>query len=437
MSDNRIEQNGLSSFLSDIGNDILYLDGGEVSEVMHMVKNRFVEAHHTREISFLKNKNVWRTYIGSPRKEVTRRNKDDLIDYLYKYYKSQDISSSTIQDVFDRSQDYRLNIQNRSENTIERDRQVFERFYESDFRSKGLVGLTDTEIAAYINSRSKKLHLKERALKDSVLILRRIFDFALRHDRIIRNNPVNNIDIQDYYQNCDNSVKSSDEKIFTDEEIEAIKKRIREEMTGREYDIIGYAMLFSIETGVRVAEIPPLRWSDISDMGLHIHRQQRMTRIKGQGRTFEELSYTKNERLHPKGGRYFPVTEVIENILNEIKECQERLGISSEFIFCDEKGDWLNKETYSQRLRRMCKRMGYNITNNHAFRMSLNSNVLIPLGILATKRAYLLGHSVEINERYYSHMRTESLEGIKEILNQSFTQRSRRKLIKFEKKKIS
>ena len=208
-------------------------------------------------------------------------------------------------------------------------------------------------------------------------------------------------------------------------------------MTGREYDIIGYAMLFSIETGVRVAEIPPLRWSDISDMGLHIHRQQRMTRIKGQGRTFEELSYTKNERLHPKGGRYFPVTEVIENILNEIKECQERLGISSEFIFCDEKGDWLNKETYSQRLRRMCKRMGYNITNNHAFRMSLNSNVLIPLGILATKRAYLLGHSVEINERYYSHMRTESLEGIKEILNQSFTQRSRRKLIKFEKKKIS
>ena len=196
-------------------------------------------------------------------------------------------------------------------------------------------------------------------------------------------------------------------------------------------------MLFSIETGVRVAEIPPLRWSDISDKGLHIHRQQRMTRIKGKGRTFEELSYTKNERLHPKNGRFFPVTDAIKNILNEIKKCQEKLCISSEFIFCDEKGDWLNKETYSQRLRRMCKRMGYNITNNHAFRMSLNSNVLIPLGIPVTERAYLLGHSVEINERYYSHMRTESLEGVKEILNQSFTQRSCRKLIKFENKKIS
>lgn len=66
-----------------------------------------------------------------------------------------------------------------------------------------------------------------------------------------------------------------------------------------------------------------------------------MTRIKGKGRTFEELSYTKNERLHPKNGRYFPVTDAIESILAEIKESQERLGISSEFIFCDEKGVWL------------------------------------------------------------------------------------------------
>jgi hypothetical protein len=70
--------------------------------------------------------------------------------------------------------------------------------------------------------------------------------------------------------------------------------------------------------------------------------------------------------------------------------------------------------------------MGYEITNNHAFRMSLNSNVLIPLRIPVTERAYLLGHSVEINERYYSHMRTDSLTDIKEILNKSFTQQFNR-----------
>lgn len=365
MKDNRIKKNEISSFLPDIRNDIIYLDGEEISKLDSMVKERYVSAHHTREISFLEHKNYWRTYVGSPRKEVTRRERDDLINFLYNYYKGQELSSSTIQDVFERSQEYRLNTLNRSENTIERDRQAFERFYDQDFRSREIVTVTDSEIPVYINKRSKELCLKERALKDSVLILNRVFVFAMKHDGIIQDNPVKYVDLQNYYQNCDNSTKSSDEKIFTEEEIESIKERIRLEMSEKKYDPIGYAMLFSIETGVRVAEIPPLRWSDITEKGIHIHRQQRMTRIKGEGRTFEELPYTKNERLHPKGGRFFPITDVIEDILTELKELQEKLGISSEFIFCDEKGDWLNKETYSQRLRRMCRRIGYEITNNH------------------------------------------------------------------------
>lgn len=114
-------------------------------------------------------------------------------------------------------------------------------------------------------------------------------------------------------------------------EIADIKKRIRQEIDEKEYDIIGYAMLFSIETGVRVAEIPPLRWEDITDKGIHIHRQQRMTRIKGQPRTFEELPYTKNERKHPKDGRYYPVTEEISSILKTVRCKQKELGIVSDY----------------------------------------------------------------------------------------------------------
>ena len=49
--------------------------------------------------------------------------------------------------------------------------------------------------------------------------------------------------------------------------------------------------------------------------------------------------------------------------------------------------------------------------------MSLNSNVFIPLGLPVTQRAYLLGHSVETNERFYSHMKTESLVDLKDLLN--------------------
>lgn len=416
-----------SFYHSRLKDEIIYLGDEEYSELQNMVKKQYVEAHHSREIFFLENKSLWRTYVGDPRKEVSRKKKDDLIDFLYKYYKDQELSASTILDVFNRSESYRLNTLNRSRNTIERDRQVFERFFEEGFLDRRIVEVTDEEISDYVNARSKELHLKERALKDSLQLLCRTFDFALKREKILKEKPVLRVDLQNYYQNCDSTVKSADEKIFTPEEIGAIQKRIRMEMSEKEYDPVGYAMLFSIETGVRVAEIPPLRWVDLSEKGVHIHCQQRMTRIKGKGRAYEELPFTKNERRHPKGGRYFPLTDRIMEIFDELRTKQKGLNIVSEFIFCNVDGTWMNKETYSQRLRRMCRRIGVEITNNHAFRMSLNSNVLIPAGIPVTQRAYLLGHSVETNERFYSHMRTESLIDLKELLNQSVHAESRRK----------
>jgi hypothetical protein len=61
--------------------------------------------------------------------------------------------------------------------------------------------------------------------------------------------------------------------------------------------------------------------------------------------------------------------------------------------------------------------LGFQVTNNHAFRMSLNSNVFIPLGIPVTERARLLGHSVETNEKYYSYARKNSMQDICALLN--------------------
>ena len=436
MIENLTMSNGFALLQSSVNSDMMLLGSEEALVIERMVREKYVEFHHKRAISYLGTKGLWRTFVGTPRKEVTRKTREDLIEYLYQFYKAKELSSSTIRDVFERSEQYRRDVLNRSENTIQRDYQVLERFYTDEFLSQSVTTLTDDDIGRFFNNRSKELHLKERAVKDSLNVLIRTLDHAMRRERIIMDNPAKRVDLQNFYQNCDTSMKSSDEKIYTELEIAEIKARIKAEMSEKEYDIIGYAMLFSIETGVRVAEIPPLRWSDVSDKGIHIHRQQRMTRIKGKGRTFEELPFTKNERRHPKGGRYFPITDSIEDILQSVRRLHEENGIQSGFIFCNEDGTWLNKETYSQRLRRLCRRIGLNITNNHAFRMSLNSNVFIPLGIPVTQRAYLLGHSVETNERFYSHMRTESLADIKNMLNQSTHTHSHCKIVRFSSKKI-
>ncbi len=49
--------------------------------------------------------------------------------------------------------------------------------------------------------------------------------------------------------------------------------------------------------------------------------------------------------------------------------------------------------------------------------MSLNSNVLIPMGISVTDRAAMLGHSIETNLKYYSYAQKDYLEDVKAKLD--------------------
>ncbi len=403
-----------------MGNAIIEIDSVEALEMKAMVRENYVLELHDKKIFYDEKRKYYRTYVGSGknRESICRREKSALMEYLFDYYSRNSLVNSTVDEVFERRQLYRLNVQNRAEGTIERDRQSLNHIFGDDFRSIKMVDMSEEFISKYINDITKKKHPKERALQDGVRILRGTFDYAMKTEKFITDNPVKRIDLDNYFQNCDISAKASDEKIFTEKEIALIIKSVNAEIEKSKYDYIGYAILFSIETGVRVGEIPTLKWADITGKGIHIHTQQRKTKKKGKKAVLEELPYTKNERKHPKDGRYFPITDKIAEIISQIKGKQEQYGIKSEYIFCQENGEWIDKDIYAQRLRRLCKRLGYNITNNHAFRMSLNSNVFIDrLDLKVAKRAYLLGHSVATNERYYSHAKSDDLEDIKDLLN--------------------
>lgn len=121
---------------------------------------------------------------------------------------------------------------------------------------------------------------------------------------------------------------------------------------------------------------------------------------------FYEVQYTKDEREHPHDGRRFPITPEIREVLDLAKQ----LKGSSKYIFHDT-DSWVLKDGYSRFLRRRCISLGITTTNNHAFRIALN-NKLIRLGLSADERALILGHSVEVNERFYSKYDSRRLNAI-------------------------
>lgn len=161
-----------------------------------------------------------------------------------------------------------------------------------------------------------------------------------------------------------------------------------------------------------------------------IRKAQKTRRDRAESRLVRIHSQQLNRKCEGKNS--------IKVILNELLALQKSLGIRSKYVFCHEDGEWIKTDAYETCLRRLMTGLGYDITNNHSFRMSLNSNVFIgKYGLPVTERARLLGHSVETNLRYYSFAGKDSLDDICAILNgeTEVSPESHQNIIAFAKKK--
>ena len=398
-------------------NGIIDTGDAEAIEIMNKMKEAYVMANHKNSIT-LTTKGRYKTYIGTGknRKAIERKEKDELIDYLYHYYSENSLSHYTFRQVFEYIQHELEYEKNRSKNTITRNWQDYNRFISEEFGNRKVKDISKSDILAYIQNTVKQMKPKPRALDSFVSLINRVMKTAYQL-KITQDNICDYISSQPYYKDCDLTTKEAEDIIFSDEQIKIIKEKEREHLKQHPKNIRPYAVLLSIETGMRIGEIPALKWEDISDDFIHIHRQQLVIKENGKPQRFKIVPYTKNERSKPKGGRYFPLTTEIKNILIEIMDFQKKNGIVSEYVFAENENEPIKKTGLQQHLMNTCSHLGFNITNNHAFRMTLNSNVLIPMGLNTKQRAELLGHSIRVNEEHYSHILKTDIAKVGKLLD--------------------
>lgn len=367
-----------------------------------------------------------------------------LYDRLYDIYYGKGVDDRmSVLNIFNEALDEKSATENPKSNTVMRYRYDFDRFISDEMKKRSVLTLSGLDLAAYTQELVNSLSMKKKSFLAYKGVLNLIFGYCMRHE-LITSNPVSSINNRAYLKSCDTSRARMEDKILSPEEIKLLTDEIDRRM-GMEkwgpYYINGYAAKFAMLTGVRVGELCAVRWDDI-DFDSHlvyIHSQQ-LTRIVDGKKEYYLVPYTKNERGISEEGRLFPLTDGLKALLMELKGKQGSLGIVSDFVFCKEDGSMIKTNSYITFLRRLCRHVGLTVTNNHALRMSLNSNVLIPKGISTTDRAALLGHSVETNLKYYSFADKDYLEKARNILNGDIREpfsssREPFSTLKFEKKK--
>ncbi|SFO30054.1 Phage integrase family protein [Pseudobutyrivibrio sp. UC1225] len=372
-------------------------------------------------------------------KKIKATTYDGLLEKLYDYY-TAGIKDYSLESVFNAALHEKAVTENPKENTIAKNRVDFNHYISKELAKKDIRKISDIDLKQYTQEWVNREHPKQKAFFSYKGVLNLGFGYAYAH-KIISTNPVAMIKNKPYMKSCNTRKAKPEETILSPDEIDIIRQEVRYRMTKKKwgsYYINGYAVLFAIETGVRVGELCAIKWEDISEYSIHIHAQQLSKKENGK-KVYYYDTCTKNEKGISRDGREFPLTKKIKSLLLELKEKQMTLGIESEFIFCHEDGDWIKKDAYETFLRRLCQSKGFHVTNNHALRMSLNSNVLFPMGISVADRVAMLGHSIQTNLQFYSFAQKGYLENVRDILDSQDndgvgTLRAPHKIIRFFKK---
>jgi integrase len=422
-----IENSKFNNLTKEICDKIITGESVTREEVMQMqLKIKYVQQVHKAKISHhTGTKEYYYTRLPN-RKEKKAKTELELYLKLFEYYSeatgckyNYDVAA-----IFEVALLEAEKVENIKPRTVSRKHQIFDTYFlGSKFSSITITEVIAPDIQEFLQNLVRSRDIKDKEFDNIWGILNMIFRYTIIHD-VLQKNPMQLVNKEAYKRSCNHQKKALDDAIFSPQEIEAIKeyswKKI--DRVCYRYSLSSYAILLACETGMRVGELPALKWTDINfeDRYIWIHGQQLETEENGHTVYYYEDA-TKNEKGRSRGGRKFPMTKAIEEILIRLWEAQKAIGLDAEWVFEYQSGDWITVRSIDDRLRDACKKLGLTASGCHSIRRSLNSNVLIEKGFNAEERAKLLGHSAETNQRYYSFARKDFYEDALERLEESQT----------------
>ena len=168
-----------------------------------------------------------------------------------------------------------------------------------------------------------------------------------------------------------------------------------------------YAIELAMYTGMRVSELSTLKWSDINDICISINKSAKHNRLKN------EFSVGKTKT---KKSRAYPVDGQINHLLARIKRVQEEHGILCEWIFTDGNGSYTHARNITDCMTRLCRENKLNGGGITKLRKTTSSD-LQAKGTPKSVVASMLGHTTEVNEKYYTYD-TSNLAEKKKIIQE-------------------
>lgn len=376
------------------------IDLSNVQNEIEMEKrDKFIEQH---KYPIWQGANArWYTYLPDDtkkngRKQIAKSTKEKVEDAIVEFYlKINEEQIMTFKKMFF----HWVEIQRSevSQNTIAKYGNDYRRCVAgTDFENLPIDTIKTEKIREFLGNRVKKIGLPQRAYTNLVGYFKGVFNSALENEYITKN-PMDTYVISRQFKNCKKSEKTKEDKTVSKDELTKIFKAIDEKLQKNPWNMSLYAVLLAAFTGMRVGELSALAWKDVHDDEGYILVCQAEVRIVNRGSACEFIiSGTKNDKE-----REIPVTDEIRSLFLYIRKLQKEMDIKAEYVFENHEGR-VHKTAIASCADAVSKKAGVKSKSIHCYRKTLSS-MLHSLKLLSgLEVSSILGHGVEVNEKYYS-----------------------------------
>ena len=377
------------------------IDLSHVQEEVKMNRRREYLAKHPFTIWEGKD-GKWRTYLPSRtagRRLVKRSSKTEIESAVVRFYQADEEKTVpvTFAEMYIRWKKVQATLV--SDNSIAKYNTDYRRYFATaKFSRMEIVKITEEDIKVFLCETIKSQKLCKKAAKTLFGYVKNVMNSAVIN-HVIAENPMGFLAAKQFYKYCPERVKTVEQRTVSDTDMRKLYEQFQKDYEKHPSYIPTYAVEFASLTGMRAGEISALSWACITDSYILVDKSEKFNRIT----KAYYIDATKNGKA-----RIFPMTNEIRSLLKRVKDIEAQYGYESEWVFSNENGR-VHAPVISSCSKNKCRQAGISEKGIYAYRRTVNSKMRCE-GVSATVAAALLGHTEDVNERYYTY----DISGIEE-----------------------
>lgn len=292
-------------------------------------------------------------------RQLKRKTREEIEEEVINYWINHS-DQPTIEEVFNRWNDRRLELKKVAPGTHVRDRQIFNRHF-ADIAAKHVSDMSIKAFTDFLEEQIPKHELTSKAFSGLRHVAKGIIQQAKRQGVIdySADDVFSELDLTD--SSFKKVVKEDYEEVFDEQEMDTIINYVKDS-----HDLRNLGILLMFVTGLRVGEVVALKKADISGNVISVRRTEtKVPRKDGNGNEYIVKDHPKTQA---------GVRSVV--IPSEFTWLAKKLcNTTNEFVFTDN-GVRLTTNTIRKRLTLICRKTGVFHKSPHKIRKTYGTILL-------------------------------------------------------------